>query len=352
MAEDWKKKLKKQLMGNDIGIDLGTTSVLVFQKEHGVILNEPCIALVDKQTDRIVKVGLDALKMPSGASEGYELVRPLRDGVIQKYGVALQMVDHYIRRACGSPMIKPRVIVCVPSGVTEVEEYAVMDAAAKAGARQIFLMEEAVAAAIGAGLNIDEPRGKMIVDIGGGTTDVAVLSLGQVVASESVPIAGDEFDEAIMRYMRNQYGMLIGSTTAEKIKRTVGSVYGDAESSMEVKGRDMASGLPKTCNVCSREMLEALAEPVTAIIDAICLVIARTPPELTGDILEEGIVLAGGGSLLRGIDKLIGKVTGIATRVAESPIECVVKGTGYQLDHLNEMKDGPLNLSKEREKRL
>ena len=342
-----------RFLTNDIGIDLGTTTVLVYVKGRGIVLEEPSVALVEKGTDRIIKVGHAARKMMGKTPEGMEVVRPLRDGVINKYKVTLQMVEHFIKRACENTLVKPRVMVCIPSGVTEVEECAVLDAAAQAGARQTFLIEEPMAAAIGAGLNIDEPRGKMVVDIGGGTTDVAVMSLGEIVVSDSIKIAGDKFDEAIAAYVRKKYDVIISERQAEEIKLKVGAVYEHKEvKKTQVTGRCIRTGLPKTVTVSSKEMLGALAEPITAIIDTVCSVIARTPPELVGDILKTGIVMTGGGSLLLGFDRLIGQITGIPTRVAKDAQRCVAIGTGMRLEDLSTMQEGSLNLSLEREKRL
>ncbi len=353
MADGFFSDLKARLLSNDVGIDLGTTTVLVYVKGRGIVLEEPAVALVEKETDRIIKVGHAARKMIGKTPEGMEVVRPLRDGVINKYKVTLQMVEHFIKRACGNTIVKPRVMICIPTGVTEVEECAVIDAATQAGARQMFLIEEPMAAAIGAGLKIDEPRGKMVIDIGGGTTDVAVISLGDIVVSDSIKIAGDKFDEAIASYMRKKYEIFIGEKQAEDIKIKVGAVYEHMDvRKTEVTGRCVRTGLPKTVTVSSKEMLGALAEPITAIIDTVCSVIARTPPELVGDILKFGIVMTGGGSMLYGFDKLIAKITGIPTRVAKDAQRCVAIGTGMRLEDLSTMQEGSLNLSLEREKRL
>ncbi len=353
MADGFFSDMKARFLSNDVGIDLGTTTVLVYVKGRGIVLEEPAVALVEKETDRIIKVGHAARKMIGKTPEGMEVVRPLRDGVINKYKVTLQMVEHFIKRACGNTIVKPRVMICIPTGVTEVEECAVIDAATQAGARQMFLIEEPMAAAIGAGLKIEEPRGKMVIDIGGGTTDVAVISLGDIVVSDSIKIAGDKFDEAIASYMRKKYEIFIGEKQAEDIKIKVGAVYEHMDvRKTEVTGRCVRTGLPKTVTVSSKEMLGALAEPITAIIDTVCSVIARTPPELVGDILKSGIVMTGGGSMLYGFDKLIAKITGIPTRVAKDAQRCVAIGTGLRLEDLSTMQEGSLNLSLEREKRL
>lgn len=353
MAGKFLERVSTGLLSTDIGIDLGTASVLVYSKGRGIVLQEPSVVVVDKETEQIIKVGREAQKMLGRVPETLEVVRPLREGVISKYNVTLQMVQYFISRACGNMLIKPRVMICIPSGATEVDERAVIDAATQAGARQTFLVEEPVAAAIGAGLDISTPNGKMVVDIGGGTTDIAVMSLGGVVVSESIKIAGDTFDDSIMRYVRQKHGVLIGDITAEKVKRTVGMVYESREEkTVTVKGRCIKTRMPKDVTISSRVMLEALMEPLTAVLDAICSVIARTPPELVKDILDNGIVMTGGGSMLGGIDKLVEKTTGIPTRVAKNPLSCVALGTGALLDDLASRQEGALNLARERRKRL
>ena len=353
MAGKILERIGTGLMSTDIGIDLGTASVLVHIKGRGIVLQEPSVVVVDKETEQIQKVGKEAQRMLGRVPDNLEVVRPLREGVISKYNVTLQMVQYFISRACGNMLIKPRVMICIPSGATEVDERAVIDAATQAGARQTFLVEEPVAAAIGAGLDISAPNGKMVVDIGGGTTDVAVMSLGGVVVSESIKIAGDTFDEAIMRYVRHKYGVLIGDSTAEKVKRAIGMVYESREEkTITVKGRCIKTRMPKDVTLSSREMLEALMEPLTAVLDAICSVIARTPPELVKDILSNGIVMTGGGSMLGGLDRLVEKTTGLPTRVAKNALSCVALGTGALLDDLSSREEGALNLARERRKRL
>ena len=257
------------------------------------------------------------------------------------------MIQYFIRRACGNPVFQPKVVICVPTGISEVEERAVIDAGTQAGAKKTYLIEEPVAAAIGAGVNVYSPTGSMIVDIGGGTTDVAVISLGGVVVSESIKIAGDKFDEAIMRYVRRKYNIAIGERTAEQVKIKIGAVYEHGEAkSMEVKGRCLVQGLPKNVIISSREMLEAMMEPISVILDTICSVIERTPPELVGDILKNGIILTGGGSLLFGLDRLIEDVTSIKTRIAKDPIMCVALGTGQVLNLLDNVPEGNIDLSR------
>ncbi|MBR2848022.1 MAG: rod shape-determining protein MreB [Clostridia bacterium] len=340
-------------MSKDIGIDLGTASVLVYVKGRGIVVTEPSVVAIDSNTDRILKVGREAQQMLGRTPGNITAIRPLRDGVISQYDVTLKMLQHFIRRACGSVLFKPRVIICVPSGITEVEERAVVDAATQAGARRTYLIEEPVAAAIGAGIDISMPNGNMVVDIGGGTTDIAVISLGGVVVSESIKVAGDKFDEAIIRYVRRKHNVLIGERTAEQIKVKVGCAWQREEPRMiEVKGRCLVQGLPRVIRISSLEMPDALEEPITAIVESVCNVIERTPPELIGDILHNGIVMTGGGSLLYGLDRLISSVTGIKTRVADKPVACVAIGTGKSLDHISVIPEGAINISRQRQQRF
>lgn len=342
----------KQLLTKDVGIDLGTATVLVFLEGKGVVLNEPSIVAVDKNTDSIVKIGKDAQAMLGRNPHHIEIVRPLRDGVINRYDITEKMISYFIRRACGNAVIPPRVVICIPTGISEVEERAVMDAGTHAGARKTYLVPEPVAAAVGAGLDIHSPMGHMVVDIGGGTTDVAVISLGGIVVSKSIKIAGDKFDEAIMRYVRRKYNIAIGERTAEQIKIQIGAVYEHGEAKyMEVKGRCLIQGLPKVVTLSSKDMLEAMMEPITAIFDAICSVIEKTPPELVGDILKNGIVLTGGGCQLYGLDRLMADVIEIRTRVAKDPVTCVARGTGKILEYLDHMPDGVIDLSRVRGKK-
>ena len=284
-------------MGKDIGIDLGTATVLVYVKGSGIVIKEPSVVAIDKNTDRIIKVGREAQRMLGRTPGNITAIRPLRDGVISQYEITLKMIQYFIKKACGTMIFKPRVIICVPSGITEVEERAVVDAATQAGAKRTYLIEEPVAAAIGAGINIAAPNGHMVVDIGGGTTDIAVLSLGGVVVSESIKVAGDKFDEAIIRYVRRKHNVLIGERTAEAIKIKIGCAWPRKEPrTLEVKGRCLIQGLPRVVRINSDEIPDALEEPITAIIEAVCSVVERTPPELIGDILSNGIVMTGGGS--------------------------------------------------------
>ncbi len=352
LFERAKSLIQKFQLSRNIGIDLGTATVLVYVQGKGIVLQEPSVVAIDTNTDRILKVGIEAQQMLGRTPGNIVAVRPLRDGVISQYEVTLKMIQYFIRRACGNLFFQPRVMIFIPSGITEVEEKAVLDAAREAGAQKTYLIEEPVAAAIGAGLNIYAPIGNMVVDIGGGTTDVAVLSLGGVVVSRSTKIAGDKFDEAIIRYVRRKYNVLIGERTAEAVKKQIGAVYDHPEAvHVEVKGRCIRQGLPKVITISSKEMIEALAEPVTAILDAICWVIENTPPELLGDILHNGIVMTGGGSLLYGFDQLVTQVTGIKTRVAKDAVSCVAIGTGKSLDNLDLLQEGAINISRDKRSR-
>ena len=336
---------------SDIGIDLGTSSILVYVKHQGIVLREPSIVAVERQTGRLTAIGEEARAMLGRTPPGIAVVRPLQDGVISNFDVTARMLRHFFKQAAGArPFFRPRVVICVPSISTEVEERAVIDAGTQAGAKRVFLIEEPVAAAIGAGIDIAKPNGNMVVDIGGGTTDVAVISLGGIVESTSIKIAGDKFDEAIVKYVRRKHNALIGERTAELIKKNIGCVYPRTEEvSMEVKGRCLMTGLPRTFTVNSTEILDALEEVSASIVEAIHWVIERTPPELTGDISTNGIVMTGGGSLIWGFDKLIASKTGIPTHVADEAISCVAYGTGNCLENLSGMQDGTMNLSRQRQ---
>ncbi|MBQ9429768.1 MAG: rod shape-determining protein [Clostridia bacterium] len=335
-------------MSRDIGIDLGTATVLIYVKGRGVVLSEPSVVAIDTRSEKVICVGRDAQRMIGRAPSNIEVVRPLKDGVISRYEVTLQMLRHFLAKVCGNTLIHPRVMVCIPSGITEVEERAVLDAANQAGARKTYLIEEPVAAALGADIDIRMPNGNLIVDIGGGTTDIALISLGNVVASASVKFAGAKFDEAIMRYVRFKYGVIIGEPTAEKVKMTIGSAIPRPEEKyIEVKGRSASQGLPKAVRLCSSEMTFALEEPISKIIEALCTVLEATPPELVGDVLTNGIVMTGGGSLLFGLDRRIAKETGIRTRIAPRPIQCVAIGTGKALEDLSHLTEGLFGFSKE-----
>ncbi len=345
----------KKALSKDIGIDLGTASVIVFVEGAGVVVREPSVVAVDTNTDRIVKIGKEAQAMLGRNPDHIKVIRPLKNGVIDNYDVTQKMVQYYIRKACGNAVLPPRVVICIPSGVTDVEARAVVDAGTQAGAKKTYLVEEPVAAALGAGVDIESPVGNMIVDIGGGTTDVAVISLGGVVVSKSRKVAGDKFDEAIRIYVRRKYNIDIGDRTAEQIKKKIGNVYEHAEAAMiSVKGRCLVQGLPKEVALSSKEMLEAMMEPISAILDTICSVVEVTPPDLVGDILNNGIVMTGGGSMLKGLDRLIEDVTGIKTRVASNPMLCVANGTGAILKSLdaNSIVGNKVDLSGRKRKRV
>ena len=323
--------------GTDIGIDLGTASVLVYVKGKGVVLKEPSVVAFDRDTNKIKAIGEEARLMLGRTPGNIVAVRPLRQGVISDYTVTEKMLSYFISRTVGKSLFgrKPRISVCVPSGATEVEKKAVEDATYQAGAREVSIIEEPVAAAIGAGIDISKPCGNMIVDIGGGTADIAVISLGGVVVSSSIKVAGDDFDEAIVRYMRKKHNLLIGERTAEEIKINVGTVYKRPENlTMDVRGRNLVTGLPKTVTVTSEETEEALREPAYQIVDAVHNVLERTPPELAADISDRGIVLTGGGSLIQGLEELIEEKTGINTMTAEDPLTAVAIGTGKYIEFL------------------
>ena len=324
------------MVSTDIGIDLGTASILVYIKGKGVVLKEPSVVAFDRDTNKIKAIGEEARLMLGRTPGNIVAVRPLRQGVISDYTVTEKMIKYFIQKAMGKKSFrKPRISVCVPSGVTEVEKKAVEDATYAAGARDVKIIEEPVAAAIGAGIDIAKPCGNMIVDIGGGTSDIAVISLGGTVVSTSIKVAGDDFDEAIVRYMRKKHNLLIGDRTAEDIKIQVGSAYARAEeSSMEVRGRNLVTGLPKTVTVTSEETREALREATAQIVEAVHSVLERTPPELAADISDRGIVLTGGGSMLQGLEQLIEEKTGITTMTADDPMTAVAIGTGQYIEYL------------------
>ena len=337
-------------MIKDIGIDLGTASVLVYVKGKGIVLNEPSVVAMDKNTGKLLKVGKDAQAMLGRTPGNIVAIRPLREGVISDYDMTEKMLKEFIKKVAGFQLIKPRLLICVPSGITEVEERAVIDAGIQAGARKVYLIEEPVAAAIGAGIDIAKPDGHMVVDIGGGTADIAVISLGGVVESASIKIAGDQLNESIVKYMRRKHNLLIGERTAEDMKIKIGCVFPkDEEESMEVKGRCLLTGLPKEVTVTSTEMMDAFEEPVERIVETIHSVLERTPPELVADISDNGITMTGGGSLVAGFDKLITARTGIQTYIAEDAVSCVAIGTGKSLDSLSNMQDGTMNLSRRRQ---
>ena len=324
------------MAASDIGIDLGTASVLVYAKGKGVVLKEPSVVAFDRDTNKIKEIGEEARLMIGRTPGNIVAVRPLRQGVISDYTVTEKLIKYFVQKAMGKKSYrKPRIAVCVPSGATEVEKRAVEDAAFAAGARDVKIIEEPIAAAIGAGIDISLPMGNMIVDIGGGTADIAVISLGSSVVSTSIKVAGDDFDEAIVRYMRKKHNLLIGDRTAEDIKIKIGSAYPRAENDyLDVRGRNLVTGLPKTVRVSSEETEEALREPTSQIIEAIHSVLENTPPELAADIADRGIVLTGGGALLRGLEDLVYSKTGINTMTAEDPMTAVAIGTGRYVEFL------------------
>ena len=326
------------VLSMDIGIDLGTASILVYIKGKGIVLKEPTVVAYDRDSQEIVAIGEEARKMIGRTPGNITAVRPMRQGVISDYIVTEKMLKYFITKAMERRTLrKPRISICIPTGATEVEKRAVEDATYKAGAREVTIIEEPVAAAIGAGIDISKPAGNMIVDIGGGTTDIAVISLGGTVVSTSLKVAGDDFDEAIIRYMRKKHNLLIGERTAEEVKMTIGCAYPRPEqATMDVKGRNLMTGLPKTMTVTSDEMLEALHDSAMQIVEAIHGVLERTPPELASDIYERGIVMTGGGSLLSGLDELIEEKTGINTMLAESPMTAVAVGTGKFIEFMQE----------------
>ena len=328
-------------LAKDIGIDLGTASVLVYVKGKGV-LNEPSVVAINKDDGRLLSVGADAQAMLGRTPGNIVAIRPLREGVISDYDMTERMLKEFIRKVSGSfhHIFKPRVIICVPSGITEVEERAVVDAGLQSGASHVYLIEEPVAAAIGAGIDITKPEGHMVVDIGGGTAEIAVISLGGIVASRSVRMAGDMFDQAIIAFIKRKYNLLIGERTAEQIKIEIGSAYPmDPEMTLEIKGRNLVDGLPKNVVVHSEDVREALLECLVKITSAIKETLERTPPELSADIIDRGITLTGGGALLRGLDQLIQSETGIDVHIAEDPLDCVAKGAGAVLDHVDVLHD-------------
>lgn len=338
------------MFNRDIGIDLGTASVLIFVKGKGVVLREPSVVALDKESGRLLKVGTEAQKMLGRTPGNIVAIRPLREGVISDYDMTERMIKEFLRKVSGFRLSKPRIVICVPSGITEVEERAVIDAGKQTGARRVYLIEEPVAAAIGAGIDISKPEGNMVVDIGGGTSDIAVISLGGIVESTSIKIAGDQFDEAIVKYIRRKHNVLVGERTAEELKISIGCVWPrDEEVYAEVKGRDLMTGLPRVFTVSSGEMLEAFEEVTTRIVEAVHSVLERTPPELVADISTNGIVMTGGGSLVWGFDKLLAAKTGIETRIADEAVSCVAYGTGKSLEWINEMQDGTINLSRRKQ---
>jgi rod shape-determining protein MreB len=323
------------IFSNDIGIDLGTANTLVYVKGQGIVLREPSVVAVRSGTSQVLAVGDEAKRMLGRTPGNIVAVRPLKDGVIADFEMTESMLRHFITKVHNRKWVRPRVVIAVPSGITEVEKRAVKESAAHAGAREVYLIEEPMAAAIGVGLPVQDAAGNMIIDIGGGTTEVALISLSGIVFSRSVRVAGDELDEAIACYMKRAYNLMIGERTAEEIKIKIGSAYPvEKETSMEVKGRDLVAGLPKTLTITSQEVREALLEPISTIVESVRVTLERCPPELSADLVDRGLVLAGGGALLRGLDKLLQEETGLPVHVAEDPLSAVAEGTGRALSEL------------------
>lgn len=333
--------------GRDVGIDLGTTSVLIYVEGRGVVLREPSVVALDKNSGQLLYVGTSAQKILGRTPGNIAAIRPLREGVISDFEMTKKMLTEFLKKVNKFGLFKPRVVICVPCGISEVEERAVIDATLQAGARRVYLIEEPVAAALGAGLDISRPVGHMVVDIGGGTSDIAVISMSGIVESSSLKIAGDAFDEAVIKYVRRRYNVLLGVKTAEDIKISIGCVFPRPEDkTMEVKGRCLKTGLPRMVTVKASEMIDAFREVSSKIVDEVHAVLERTPPELVADITESGIVMTGGGSLVWGFEKLIESRTGIATHVADEAISCVAYGTGKALSWIDEMQEGTINLAR------
>ncbi|MFZ3170572.1 MAG: rod shape-determining protein [Carboxydocellales bacterium] len=326
------------IFSKDMGIDLGTANCMVHVKGKGIVLKEPSVVAIQKDTNKVLAVGTEAKQMIGRTPGNIIAIRPMKDGVIADFDITQAMLKHFMNKALrkSATLLRPRVVIGLPSGVTAVEKRAVKEAAIQAGAGEAFLIEEPMAAAIGAGLPVEEPTGNMIADIGGGTTDVAVISLGGIVTSRSIRIGGDEMDEAIIHHIKRTYNLMIGERTAEDIKIQIGTAYPLAKTeTYDVRGRDLVSGLPKTLNITSDEVYKALSEPVSAILDAIKITLEKTPPELASDIMDRGIVIAGGGALLRGLDRLVSEETGMPVHIAEEPMSCVALGTGKALEDLD-----------------
>lgn len=333
--------MKLGMFSKDMGIDLGTANTLVYLKGKGIVLREPSVVAIQRETGQVLAVGEEAKQMIGRTPGNIVAIRPMKDGVIADFDVTQSMIKYFINKALRgrSFIVKPRVVVSVPSGVTAVEERAVREAALQAGAREAYLIEEPMAAAIGSGLPVHEPTGNMIVDIGGGTTEVAVISLGGIVTSKSIRIAGDEMDDAIIQHVKRTYNLMIGERTAEQIKLNIGTAYPlETEETEEIRGRDLVTGLPKTLLITSTEIYKALSEPVAAILDAIKVTLEKTPPELAADIMDRGIVMAGGGSLLRGLDRLVSEQTGMPVHLAEEPLIAVAVGSGKVLENIDVLR--------------
>lgn len=328
------------MFSSDMGIDLGTASTLVYLKNEGIVLCEPSVVAIEAGTSNVLAVGEEAKRMLGRTPGNIIAIRPMRDGVIADFEITESMLRYFIKKVHNSRrLVRPRIVIAVPSGITEVEKRAVKDSALHAGAREVFMLEEPVAASIGVGLPIQEPSGNMIIDIGGGTTEMAVISLAGVVFSKSIRIGGDEMDEALINYLKRTYNLMVGERTAEEIKIRIGSGYPmEEEMTMDVRGRDLVAGLPKMITITSEEVRESLAEPIAQIVEAVRITLERTPPELSADLIEKGLILAGGGALLRGIDKLIAEETGLPVHLADDPLTAVVLGTGKVLSELRYLK--------------
>lgn len=334
----------------DIAVDMGTSSTLVFEQGKGVVLREPTVVAVDKFTGKILKIGQDAQKMLGRTPANIVAIHPISAGVISDYEITAQMLRELTNRLTSFSFFKPCMLVCVPSSITGVEERAVIDAAIEAGARRVYLLETAVATAMGAGVDISKANGQMVIDIGGGTTEIAIISAGGVVECDSIKVAGASFDEAIVKFIRHKYNVLIGLGTAEELKRSIGCVIQRPDVGVEeVKGRSLTNGLPKTVSVSANELIEAFVEPMNVILESIHTVLERTPPQLVGDLEGNGIIMSGGGSLIYGIDRLIERSTGIRTIVVDDPISCAAYGAGRMLNQLRDMQDGMMNFYRKRQ---
>ncbi len=327
------------MFSKDIGIDLGTANVLIYVKGRGVVLNEPAVVAIESDTKRVLAVGEEARRMVGRTPGNIVAIRPLKDGVIADFEITEMMLRHFIAKIGGKKWYShPRILICAPSNITSVEQKAIREAAERSGSKDVFLEEEAKAAAIGAGMDIFQPSGNMVVDIGGGTTDVAVLSMGDVVTASSIKVAGDKFDIAITKYIKDKYKLLIGERTAEDIKIQIATVYrGSRKEEMDIRGRDMVSGLPLSVTITSEEVMEALADPISSIIATTKTVLERTPPELSADIIDRGVILTGGGALLHGLEELMMEELRVPVLIAEDPLDCVAKGTGIMLDNMDKI---------------
>lgn len=328
-------------LGTDLGIDLGTATVLVFVRGKGVVLKEPSVVAIDRDSGRVLAIGSEAYRMVGRTPGNIIAIRPLREGVIADFDVTETMLRYFISQACGRRLFfRPRVIICIPPGITGVERRAVIDAATRAGAGKVFPIEQPLAAAIGAGLDITQPSGNMVVDVGGGTTDVAIISLGGVVVSESIRVAGDKFDDALVRYVKREFDLMIGERTAEDLKIGVGTAHPEGrEAMMDIRGRDLITGLPKTVRVTSQDCLRAFKEPTAQMLESIHAALERTPPELAADIMDKGLVLTGGGSMLDSLDRLIREEIGVPVHRVEDPVSCVALGAGKALEHFHVFQD-------------